>query len=133
ASGVALGALAAPLPAPAQGAASSGAASSGAAAAVTAPRFPDGFVWGVATAAYQIEGSPDADGKGKSIWDVYSHIPGKIRNGDTGDIANDHYRRYRDDVALMKEMGTQAYRFSISWPRIFPDGAGQPNPKGLDF
>jgi beta-glucosidase len=95
--------------------------------------FPKGFVWGVATAAYQIEGSPEADGKGKSIWDVYSHIPGKIRNGDTGDVANDHYRRYRDDVALMKDVGAHAYRFSISWPRIFPEGTGQPNPKGLDF
>jgi beta-glucosidase len=97
------------------------------------PRFPDGFVWGVATAAYQIEGSPDADGKGKSIWDTYSHIPGKIKNGDTGDVANDHYRRYREDVAMMKEMGAKAYRFSISWPRIFPEGAGAANPKGLDF
>jgi beta-glucosidase len=97
------------------------------------PQFPQGFVWGVATSAHQIEGSPEADGKGKSIWDVYSHIPGKIRNGDTGDVANEHYRRYRDDVAMMKEMGAKAYRFSISWPRIFPEGAGAPNPKGLDF
>lgn len=96
-------------------------------------RFPPGFLWGVATASYQIEGSPDADGKGKSIWDIYSHIPGKMKNGDTGDVAIDHYRRYRDDVALMKQLGVQAYRFSISWPRVFPDGDGQPNPKGLDF
>src|SRR5262249_32624317 len=78
--------------------------------------FPKGFVWGVATAAYQIEGSPDADGKGKSIWDTYAHTPGKIKNGDTGDVANDHYRRYQDDVKLIKEIGAAAYRFSISWP-----------------
>jgi hypothetical protein len=81
------------------------------------PRFPDGFYWGVATAAYQIEGSPDADGKGKSIWDTYAHTPGKMKNGDTGDVAIDHYRRYREDVSLMKDMGVKAYRFSISWPR----------------
>jgi beta-glucosidase len=87
----------------------------------------------VATAAYQIEGAFDEDGKGPSIWDTYAHTPGKIRNGDTGDVANDHYHRYRDDVALMKALGVTAYRFSISWPRIFPDGTGLPNPKGLDF
>jgi beta-glucosidase len=96
-------------------------------------KFPKGFYWGLATAAYQIEGSPDADGKGKSIWDTYAHTPGKIKNGDTGDVANDHYRRYKEDVKLMKDMGARAYRFSISWPRIFPNGTGQPNPKGLDF
>ena len=97
------------------------------------PSFPKGFLWGLATAAYQIEGSPDADGKGKSIWDTYAHTPGKIKNGDTGDVANDHYRRYKEDVKLIKDMGANAYRFSISWPRIFPNGTGQPNPKGLDF
>src|SRR5262249_9577923 len=75
----------------------------------------------------------DADGKGKSIWDTFAHIPGKIKNGDTGDVADDHYRRYKEDVALMKNMGVTAYRFSIAWPRVFPEGAGQPNPKGLDF
>jgi beta-glucosidase len=95
--------------------------------------FPKGFFWGVATAAYQIEGSPDADGKGKSIWDTYAHTPGKIKTGDTGDVANDHYRRYREDVQLMKDLGATAYRFSIAWPRIFPAGTGQPNTKGLDF
>lgn len=95
--------------------------------------FPKGFLWGLATASYQIEGSPDADGKGKSIWDTYAHTPGKMKNGDTGDVAIDHYRRYRDDVKLMKEIGATAYRFSIAWPRVFPTGAGQPNPKGLDF
>ena len=95
--------------------------------------FPNGFLWGVATASYQIEGSPDADGKGKSIWDTYAHTPGKIKNGDTGDVAIDHYRRYKEDVTLIKDMGATAYRFSIAWPRVFPTGAGRPNPKGLDF
>jgi beta-glucosidase len=89
-------------------------------------RFPKGFYWGVATAAYQIEGSPEADGKGKSIWDTYAHTPGKIKNGDTGDVANDHYRHYKEDVALMKNMGANAYRFSISWPRIFPHRPAKP-------
>jgi beta-glucosidase len=97
------------------------------------PEFPKGFVWGLATSAYQVEGAPEADGKGQSIWDVYSHLPGKVRNGDTGDIANDHYRRYREDVAMMKGMGAKAYRFSISWPRVFPEGNGAINTKGLDF
>lgn len=96
-------------------------------------KFPEDFYWGVATAAYQIEGSPEADGKGKSIWDTYAHTPGKMKNGDTGDVAIDHYRRYQQDIALMKEMGVTAYRFSISWPRIFPEGTGAPNLKGLDF
>lgn len=95
--------------------------------------FPAGFFWGVATASYQIEGSPDADGKGKSIWDTYAHTPGKIANGDTGDVANDHYRLYKQDVALMKGIGANAYRFSIAWPRIYPNGAGKPNPRGLGF
>jgi beta-glucosidase len=97
------------------------------------PRFPKGFYWGVAAASYQIEGSPDADGKGKSIWDVYAHTPGKMKNNDTGDIAIDHYRRYKEDVQVIKDMGAKAYRFSIAWPRVFPNGTGQPNPKGLDF
>ena len=98
-----------------------------------AREFPKGFFWGVATSAYQIEGAADEDGKGKSIWDTYAHTPGKIKNGDTGNVANDHYHRYKDDVKLMKELGAKAYRFSVAWPRIFPTGAGQPNPKGLDF
>src|SRR5215468_5279068 len=97
-------------------------------------RFPDGFYWGVATSAYQVEGAWDEDGKGESIWDRYAHTPGKIKNGETGDIATDHYHRYQEDVALMKhEIGANAYRFSTSWARIFPEGTGQPNPKGLDF
>ena len=95
--------------------------------------FPKAFFWGVATASYQIEGAWNEDGKGKSIWDTYAHTPGKIKNGDTGDVANDHYHRYKEDVALMKDIGANAYRFSIAWPRIFPEGAGQANPKGLDF
>ena len=99
----------------------------------SAPGFPEGFYWGTATAAYQIEGAWNEDGKGPSIWDTYAHTPGKIKNGDTGDVANDHYHRYKEDVALMKSLGANAYRFSISWPRIFPQGTGTPNPKGLDF
>jgi beta-glucosidase len=95
--------------------------------------FPDGFYWGVATASYQVEGAWDEDGKGESIWDRYAHTPGNIANGDTGDVANDHYHRYKEDVALMKEMGATAYRFSIAWPRIFPEGTGTPNATGLDF
>jgi beta-glucosidase len=98
-----------------------------------ARRFPDGFAWGVATSAYQIEGAWQEDGKGPSIWDTYAHTPGNIKNDDTGDVANDHYHRYREDVALMKSIGATAYRFSIAWPRIFPEGTGSPNRKGLDF
>lgn len=96
-------------------------------------RFPDGFRWGVATSAYQIEGAWNEDGKGPSIWDIYAHTPGKIKNGDTGDVANDHYHRYKEDVALMRSIGAKAYRLSVAWPRIFPTGVGQPNSKGLDF
>jgi beta-glucosidase len=95
--------------------------------------FPDSFFWGVATSSYQIEGAWDEDGKGESIWDRYAHEPGHIANGDTGDVANDHYHRYKEDVALMKELGVTAYRFSVAWPRIFPEGEGTPNPAGVDF
>ncbi len=95
--------------------------------------FPKGFVWGCATASYQIEGAWDEDGKGESIWDRFCHTPDHVRNGETGDVACDHYHRYREDVALMKELGLQGYRFSISWPRIFPQGKGEINRKGLDF
>jgi beta-glucosidase len=95
--------------------------------------FPQGFYWGTATSSYQIEGAWNEDGKGESIWDRYAHTTGNMKNDDTGDVANDHYHRYKEDVALMKDIGATAYRFSISWPRIFPEGAGQPNPKGLDF
>ncbi|HYQ64069.1 GH1 family beta-glucosidase [Actinophytocola sp.] len=96
------------------------------------PRFPEDFVWGAATAAYQVEGSPDADGRGPSIWDTFAHTPGRITNGDTGDVAADHYRLFRDDVALMADLGLSAYRFSVSWPRIQPGGKGPANPAGLD-
>ena len=95
--------------------------------------FPAGFLWGTATAAYQIEGAVSEDGRGPSIWDTFTHTPGKIRNDDNGDIADDHYHRYRDDVQSIKALAATAYRFSISWPRIFPQGTGAPNPKGLDF
>ncbi|MBD3239698.1 MAG: beta-glucosidase [Chitinivibrionales bacterium] len=95
--------------------------------------FPDNFVFGCATAAYQIEGAWDADGKGPSIWDTFAHTPGKIKHGHSGDIACDHYHRYAEDVALMKEIGLGAYRFSVSWPRIVPDGVGKVNQAGIDF
>ena len=88
---------------------------------------------GAATAAYQVEGAWNEDGKGESIWDRYSHTAGKIKDGSTGDIACDSYHRYRDDIRLMKEMYLKSYRFSISWPRIQPTGTGKPNRKGLDY
>lgn len=96
-------------------------------------RFPDGFVWGAATASYQIEGAVEQDGRGPSIWDTFSHTPGKTNNGDTGDVACDHYHRYAEDVSLMADLGLSAYRFSVAWPRILPTGAGEPNLAGLDF
>jgi beta-glucosidase len=106
-------------------------------AAMAAPasdrHFPAGFVWGTATSAYQIEGAVDADGRGRSIWDTFTHTPGKIADGSSGDRANDHYHRYKEDVGLIRQLGAKAYRFSIAWPRIFPDGTGTPNRKGLDF
>jgi beta-glucosidase len=95
--------------------------------------FPKGFYWGTATSSYQIEGAWNEDGKGPSIWDTYAHTPGKIKNDDTGDVANDHYHRYKEDVALMRSIGANAYRFSIAWPRLFPQGTGAPNAKGMDF
>jgi beta-glucosidase len=97
------------------------------------PRFPDGFTWGVATASYQIEGAVAEDGRSPSIWDTFAHTPGAVANGDTGDVANDHYHRYRDDIALMASLGVGAYRFSLAWPRLQPDGRGALNPKGVDF
>ncbi len=95
--------------------------------------FPDGFLWGAATAAHQIEGSPLADGAGASIWTRFAHTPGMTLNGDTGDVACDHYRRWKDDVRLMRELGLQAYRFSVSWSRVLPEGTGRVNQAGLDF
>ena len=96
-------------------------------------QFPKEFIWGAATASYQIEGAWNEDGKGESIWDRFSHTPGNVRDGDTGDVACDHYHRWREDIALMKEMGLKAYRFSIAWPRIIPNGIGQVNQAGIDF
>jgi beta-glucosidase len=98
-----------------------------------AASFPNGFLWGTATSAYQIEGAVDEDGRGRSIWDTFAHTPGKISDHSNADRANDHYHRYKEDVRLIRELGVKAYRFSIAWPRVFPDGAGAPNPKGLDF
>jgi len=97
------------------------------------PRFPAGFAWGVATAAYQIEGAVAEDGRGTSIWDTFCRQPGAIRDGQTGDVAVDHYHRWPADVALMGELGARAYRFSLAWPRIQPAGSGAINPAGLDF
>jgi beta-glucosidase len=95
--------------------------------------FPPGFAWGAATAAYQIEGAASMDGRGRSVWDTFSHTPGKVRGGDTGDVACDFYHRYREDVALMASLGLSAYRFSISWPRVQPGGRGPLNQKGIDY
>jgi beta-glucosidase len=95
--------------------------------------FPEGFQWGAATSAFQIEGAWEQDGKGESIWDRFCHTPGKILGSDTGDLACDHYNRWRDDVDLMRNMNLQSYRFSISWPRVIPNGTGSVNAKGLDF
>lgn len=95
--------------------------------------FPDGFVWGAATASYQIEGAVREDGRGSSIWDLFSHTPGRVANGDTGDIACDHYHRWRDDIGSMRDIALPNYRFSLAWPRILPDGTGRVEPRGLDF
>lgn len=100
---------------------------------MTQLHFPNGFIWGAATSSYQIEGAAQADGKGESIWDRFTHTPGMIEDGSTGDEACDHYHRWREDIALMKEFGLHAYRFSIAWPRILPQGWGQVNQAGLDF
>ncbi len=95
--------------------------------------FPPDFVWGAATASYQIEGAANEDGRGESVWDRFCATPGKVRNGDSGAIACDFYHRYRDDIGLMRELGLDAFRFSIAWPRILPEGRGKVNQKGLDF
>lgn len=95
--------------------------------------FPKDFLWGVASAAYQIEGAVNEDGRGPSIWDTFVAQPGRVKNNETGDVACDHYHRYGEDVALMKDLGVGAYRFSIAWPRVMPTGEGEVNPKGLDF
>ncbi len=95
--------------------------------------FPKGILWGAATAAYQIEGAWNLDGRGESVWDRFSHTPGTIKNGDNGDVACDNYHRYREDIALAKQLGMKTYRFSIAWPRVQPDGRGAVNTKGLDY
>ena len=96
-------------------------------------KFPHDFLWGVATSSYQIEGAAYEDGKGLSIWDTFCKIPGAVANGDTGDVANNHYHLYKDDVALMKQLNVGAYRFSFSWPRLFPNGDGVREKRGFDF
>ncbi len=96
-------------------------------------RFPDSFLWGCATAAFQIEGAAAVDGKGPSTWDTFTRRPGAIANDAVADVAVDHYHRYKDDVAILKDLGVKAYRFSISWSRVFPEGTGKVNPQGLDF
>src|SRR5579883_963133 len=96
-------------------------------------RFPAGFVWGASTSSYQIEGAVNADGRGPSIWDVFSHTPGKVKGGDTGDVACDHYHRWREDVEWLARGGFSAYRFSTAWPRILPAGEGAVEERGLDF
>jgi beta-glucosidase len=95
--------------------------------------FPPGFLWGSATASYQVEGAVHEGGRGASIWDTFSHTPGKVANSDNGDVADDFYHRYRDDIALMKQFGLKTCRFSVAWSRIFPDGTGSPNQQGIDF
>ncbi len=98
-----------------------------------AGRFPEGFAFGAATAAYQIEGATNADGRGVSIWDTFARVPGKVRGAQNGDVAVDHYHRFAEDVAIMAELGLDAYRFSFAWPRIVPDGDGAVERRGLDF
>jgi beta-glucosidase len=98
-----------------------------------AGKFPTGFLWGSATASYQVEGAVNEDGRGATIWDTFSRTPGKTVEGATGDVSTDHYHRYKEDVQLMKALGVKTYRFSIAWSRLFPAGSGQPNAKGLDF
>ena len=95
--------------------------------------FPDGFLWGASTSAYQVEGSPLADGAGASNWHRFCRTPGLVKGGDTGDVACDHYNRWKEDIGWMKELGLNAYRFSISWSRVLPEGTGRVNEKGLDF
>jgi beta-glucosidase len=97
------------------------------------PRFPEGFLWGASTAAYQIEGAVAEDGRGPSIWDTFCHTPGRTKDGDTGDVAADHYHRWAEDVRLLADLGVNAYRFSVAWPRVQPSGSGPVNTSGLDF
>jgi beta-glucosidase len=105
----------------------------GQAPAPRALQFPEGFLWGCATSAYQIEGAVSLDGRGRTIWDTFAHTPGKTYRGQTGDIADDSYHRFAEDVQLLKGLGAKTYRFSIAWARIFPQGTGRPNPKGIAY
>jgi beta-glucosidase len=116
----------------ATGIAAAGLLPAGQSAAQPMPRFPAGFVWGSATSSYQVEGAVDVDGRAPSIWDTFTRQPGRIADGTNGDVAVDHYRRWPEDVALMARAGFDAYRFSIAWPRVIPQGTGAVNPKGLD-
>ncbi|MFD0786934.1 family 1 glycosylhydrolase, partial [Micromonospora azadirachtae] len=97
------------------------------------PQFPAGFRWGVSTSAYQIEGAAEAGGRGASIWDTFARSSGRIADGSTGDVACDHYHRYREDIGLLAGLGVTAYRFSVAWPRVQPTGTGPAHPDGLDF
>jgi beta-glucosidase len=124
--GTAAQAGAAAAPAPPQ-------SSTGASSPSEGRTFPQDFLWGTATASYQVEGAVAEDGRGPSIWDTFAHTPGKVVNDANGDVADDHYHRYKGDIQLMKALGVKGYRFSIAWPRVFPKGTGAPNPKGLDF
>ena len=100
---------------------------------MTTYQFPDNFLWGTATSSYQIEGAVNEGGKGESIWDRFAHTPGKIIDGSTGDVTCDYYHRWAEDIALMKSLGVQSYRFSVAWPRILPTGGSAVNQEGLDF
>jgi len=100
---------------------------------VTRIQFPKDFLWGTATASYQIEGAVNEDGRGETIWDRFSHTPGKVYENQNGDVACDHYHRYREDIRLMKEIGLKSYRFSVAWSRVYPSGGGRLNTPGIDF
>ncbi len=100
---------------------------------MTLQEFPANFVWGTATASYQVEGAVNEDGRGVSIWDTFAHTPGKVHNGDTGDVACDHYHHWKEDVQLLKQLGVSAYRMSIAWSRILPQGRGTVNEAGIEF
>src|SRR5579885_1092637 len=120
------------------GAAAVGAAGAGSTAlaqqgSAAARRFPDGFLWGCATASYKIAGGAKQGGRKPPTWAVFSHTPGKTHNGDTGDVADDSYHLYKQDVKLMRDLGVKVYRLSVAWPRVFPDGTGQPNMEGLNY
>src|ERR1035438_3291340 len=100
---------------------------------VSKASFPDGFLWGLATASYQVEGAWNEDGKGESIWDRFAHTVGKVKGGATGDVACDQYHRYKEDIAILKRLNQKSYRFSTSWARVQPAGTGQVNQKGIDY